>query len=227
MYQVDSMYEAMVDAVLEARAEGKATRWMACAAWWLGRQQIFGAHAFWQALAAKVTSTLPTADRDAIVAQLSGAEAALIASVTDWPEVPDMVTRYVAAWTPAEPDLAVLKADALRQIDASAETYRLQLLTGGSGQSMAYTQKLDEARAFVANPEIDPAEVPHVIAEAAATGMTPADKAAQIIATFDAWVQISAGIEAKRAAAKLAVEAAETAAEVTTAAYVDWAGGAE
>lgn len=222
MYQVDSMYEAMVDAVLEARAEGKATRWMACAAWWLGRQQIFGAHAFWQALAAKATSTLPTAERDAIAEQLSVAEAGLIASVTDWPEVPEIVTRFVAAWEPAEPDLAVLKADALRRIDVAAENYRLQFLTGGSGQSMAYTQKLDEARAFVANPEIDPVEIPHVIAEAAATGMTPADKAAQIIATFDAWVLISAGIEARRAAAKLAVEAATTAEAVTAAATVDW-----
>ncbi len=222
MYQVDSMYEAMVDAVLEARAEGKATRWMACAAWWLGRQQIFGAHAFWQALAAKVTSTLPTAERDAIAAQLSVAEAGLIGSVTDWPEVPEMVTRYVAAWSPAEPDLAVLKADALRRIDVSAETYRLQFLTGGSGQAMAYQQKLDEARAKIANPSIADASIPHIVAEAEATGMTKAEKATQIVATFEAWQPISAVIEGRRAAAKVAVESAETAEAVAAAAAVDW-----
>jgi hypothetical protein len=222
MYQVDSMYEAMVDAVLEARAEGKATRWMACAAWWLGRQQIFGAHAFWQALAAKVTNTLPTVERDAITAQLSGAEIGLIASVTDWPEVPEIVTRFVAAWAPTEPDIAVLKADALRQIDVSAENYRLQFLTGGSGQAMAYQQKLDEARAKIANPSIADASIPHIVAEAEATGMSKTDKAAQIVATFEAWQQISATIEGRRAAAKQAVEAASTPETVTAAAAVDW-----
>lgn len=223
MYRIDSMYEAMIEAVLEARAEGKATRWMACASWWFGRQQIFGATAFWQALAAKTTAALSSAEREAIVAQLSKQEEALIAATVDWPEIPELVTRYVAAWTPAAPDLATLKADALRSIDAAAEEYRLQFLTAGSGQAMAYQQKLDEARAFVADPEIDPALVPHIIAEASATGMAPADKAAQIIATFDGWVQISAGIEGKRAAAKAAVEAAQTAEEVATAASVDWA----
>lgn len=223
MYRIDSMYEAMIEAALEARAEGKATRWMACASWWLGRQQIFGATAFWQAVAAKTTAALSSAEREAIVAQLSKQEEALIAATVDWPEIPELVTRYIAAWTPAAPDLATLKADALRSIDAAAEEYRLQFLTAGSGQAMAYRQKLDEARAFVADPEIDPALVPHIIAEASATGMTPADKAAQIIATFDGWVQISAGIEGKRAAAKAAVEAAQTAEEVATAASVDWA----
>lgn len=222
MYRIDSMYEAMIEAVLEARAEGKATRWMACASWWLGRQQIFGATAFWQALAAKTTATLGSADQAAVIEQLSKAEEMLITASADWPDVPEVVTRYVSAWSPEPIDIEVLKADALRMIDASAEIYRLRFLTAGSGQAMAYQQKLDEARAYVANPGIDPAEIPHIIAEAAATGMTPAEKAGQIVATFAAWQLVSAGIEAKRAAAKIAVEAAATPEALTAAANVDW-----
>lgn len=222
MYKIDSMYEAMIDAVLEARTEGRATRWVAVSAWWLGRQQIFGAPDYWFALAAKTTSLLPTAERAAVVAQLSKQEEVLVDAAGDWPEIPEMVSRYVAAWAPSPVDLAVVKADALRRIDVSAENYRLQFLTAGAGQAMAYQQKLDEARAFTADPEIDPAEIPHIITEAAATDMTPADKAAQIIATFEAWQQVSASIEGKRAAAKLAVEAGETAEAVAAAAAVDW-----
>jgi hypothetical protein len=224
MYRIDSMYEAMIEAVLEARAEGKASRWMACSAWWLGRQQIFGAVEFWQTLAAKVTSVLSSADRASVVEQLSKQEEALVAAADAWPDVPETVSRFVSAWAPAEVDLATLKADALRRIDASAEDFRLQFLTPGSGQAMAYQQKLAEARAKLADPSIADAEIPHIISEAEATGMSKADKAAQIVATFEAWQQISAVVEGKRAAAKLAVEAAESAEAVASAANVEWSG---
>jgi len=41
MYRIDSMYEPMVEALLSARSENRADRWMACVAFWLGRQQIY------------------------------------------------------------------------------------------------------------------------------------------------------------------------------------------
>lgn len=225
MYNIDSMYEAMVEGLLEARAEGKATRWMAASAWWLARQQIFSATDFWRALAAKITSTLPAAERDALRDQLSKQEEALVDAAGDWPEVPASVSRFVSAWTPAAPDLAVLKADAVRRIDASAEQYRHQFLTPGSGQAMAYQQKLDEARAKIANPSIADASIPHIVAEAEALGISKGDMAQQIVSTFEIWQQVSAAIEGMRAAAKLAVAAAETPDAVATAANVDWAEG--
>lgn len=228
MYNIDSMYEAMVEGLLQAHADRREARWMAAAAWWLGRQQIFSASAYWQAFAAEMTSRLAAAERDDIMGQLSKSEldlvqAAISSSSGEWPQVPDLVSRYVAAWAPVEPDLETTKADALRRIDASAEVYRLQFLTAGSGQAMAYQQKLVEARAKIANPSIADVEIPHIVAEAAATGMSKADKAAQIVATFEAWQVLSAGVEGKRAAAKIAVEAATTAADVAAAAAVDWA----
>lgn len=225
MYRIDSMYEAMIEGLLEARAEGKANRWMATVAWWLARQQIHGATDYWRLLAARLTNELPPAEFDQLVAQLNKQEDDLLATVgDDWPAVPEGLTDLMASWQPAPPDLEACKADAIARIDASAEHYRLRYLTAGSGQALAYSQKLDEARAYVADPAIDQAAVPHIYAEAAATGMTPADKAAEIIATFEGWQQVSAVIEGKRAAAKLAVQAAETPEAVKAAANVEWEG---
>ncbi|MDX3929235.1 MAG: hypothetical protein QHC90_25965 [Shinella sp.] len=224
MYRIDSMYEPMVEALISAREEGKANRWMASVAWWLGRQQILGATEFWQALAAKITTTLDSDDREAMLDQLSRPETALLDAVADWPEVPAAVAQQIAAWSPAsvEPDLDALKADALKRIDRSAETYRLNFITPGDGQVMAYQQKLVEARAFVADPEIAAAEIPHLTAEAPVDGVTIAEKAAEIVATFEAWQTISAAIEGKRMAAKKAVAEAETAAAIASAATVNW-----
>ncbi len=100
MYRIDSMYEPMVEALLSARSENKADRWMACAAFWLGRQQIYNVSDYWLALAAKITSGLDTADKDAILDQLSNKEAALVSSAEDWPETPESLLSVVAGWSP-------------------------------------------------------------------------------------------------------------------------------
>jgi hypothetical protein len=100
MYRIDSMYEPMVEALLSARSESRADRWMACAAFWLGRQQIYNVPDYWLALAAKITSGLDAADKNAILDQLSNKEAALVASAGDWPETPSSLLAVVAAWSP-------------------------------------------------------------------------------------------------------------------------------
>ncbi|AYG66746.1 MULTISPECIES: DUF4376 domain-containing protein [unclassified Rhizobium] len=100
MYRIDSMYEPMVEALLAARSENKADRWMACAAFWLGRQQIYNVPEYWQTLAAKITSGLDTVDKDAILDQLSNKEAALVGSAADWPETPVSLVAIVAGWSP-------------------------------------------------------------------------------------------------------------------------------
>jgi hypothetical protein len=100
MYRIDSMYEPMVEALLAARSENKADRWMACAAFWLGRQQIYNVPDYWLALAAKITSGLDTADKEAILDQLNNKEAALIGAAGDWPEMPSSLSAVVAGWSP-------------------------------------------------------------------------------------------------------------------------------
>lgn len=100
MYRIDSMYEPMVEALLAARSENKVDRWMACAAFWLGRQQIYNVPDYWLVLAAKITSGLPVADKEAIVDQLSNKEAALVSTAGDWPEMPSSLSAVVAGWLP-------------------------------------------------------------------------------------------------------------------------------
>ncbi|NEI71316.1 DUF4376 domain-containing protein [Rhizobium lusitanum] len=100
MYRIDSMYEPMVEALLAARSESKADRWMACAAFWLGRQQIYNVPDFWLALAAKITSGLDAADKEAILDQLNNKEAGLVGSTEDWPETPSSLLAVVAGWSP-------------------------------------------------------------------------------------------------------------------------------
>lgn len=122
MYRIDSMYEPMVEALLSARSENRADRWMACVAFWLGRQQIYNVPDYWLALAAKITSGLDAADKDAILDQLSNKEATLVNSAGDWPEMPSSLQAVVAGWSP-EP----IPVD----LYAYAATKRYAVETGG------------------------------------------------------------------------------------------------
>ncbi|WP_286203133.1 DUF4376 domain-containing protein [Rhizobium lusitanum] len=95
---------------------------MAGAAFWLGRQQIYNVPDYWLALAAKITSGLDVADKDAILDQLSKSETALVDAAGDWPETPETLLAVVAGWSP-EP-VAV-------DLYAYAATKRYTIETGG------------------------------------------------------------------------------------------------
>jgi hypothetical protein len=90
----------MVEALLAARSENKADRWMAGVAFWLGRQQIYNVPDYWLELATKITSGLDVADKHAILDQLSKSETALIGAVGDWPETPPSLLAIIAGWSP-------------------------------------------------------------------------------------------------------------------------------
>ncbi|MCK8779096.1 hypothetical protein M0654_03760 [Rhizobium sp. NTR19] len=224
MYRIDSMYEAMADAVVKAHQAQTVDRWVAASAIWLARQQIFGVQDFWYELAAKVTSLLPDADRLAIDEQLSRQEEKLFQNTGDWPVVPSGLHAVVDSWSPqeAEIDIDLLRAEMVAKVDREAEAYRLNFITAGDGQAMTYQQKLAEARAKLANTSIADAEIPHIVAEAEATGMTKTDVAQSIVDTFAGWQILSAGIEGKRMAAKKAIAEAEAAEAIKAAAAVSW-----
>lgn len=224
MYKIDTMYDASMEAFFHALDEGKVERWMACIAWWNYRQHIGNAQEYWGAVAGKLTADLPTGDCEAVLDQLSKVEDALVGVATDWPERPENLLAYMAGWDPqiTEPDIEVLRTDAVRRIDRGAEDYRLKFITNGSGQVMTYQQKLAEARAKLANASIPNAEIPHIVTEAEIDGMTLLEKAGQIVGTYEAWQGISALIEGKRMAAKKAVADATDAAAVKQAAIVNW-----
>lgn len=229
MYRIDSIHDAAMDAFLRAREENRVERWMAAFAWWFYRQHIGNAQDYWSAIAGKLTAELPEADRLAILEQLGKAEDAFVSSAGDWPEMPENLLAYVARLNPSPeaPDLTALRDDAVRKVNREAEAYRLQFITAGDGQVMAYQQKLAEARAAIADGDIAEAAIPHIVAEAAIDGMTKTEKAEQIVATFEAWQAVSAAIEAKRLGAKKAIAAAETVAAISSAASVDWEGAGE
>lgn len=125
--------------------------------------------------------------------------------------------------------LPVLKAAALRAIDAAAELARQSFLTPGSGQALEYSATETEARAVLAvlaaGGTPDSADYPFVQAEVlalAATGQTVtlADAAAQVVVEADGWKAVGSAIKEIRRAAKMRVEQATTAAEVQRAVRV-------
>jgi hypothetical protein len=226
MYSIDSMYESMADGVVELLQQKKASRWAVAAAVWLGRQQILNAQSFWYEVASKMLAELAGPDAEALRGQLSKSEDTIFDGFGGtWPAIPDGVQSYIASWSPppAEVDLDALRVSAVAKIDRDAETYRMQFITPGFGQVMAYQQKLKEAEAKLANGSIANDKIPHIVAEAEADDMTTAQKAQQIVDTFAGWQHISAGVEAKRMAAKKAVALAETPETITGAAEVNWA----
>lgn len=224
MYKIDSMYEGMADALTEAVGQGKTTRWMAATAWWLGRQQIANAANYWLTMAARITADLNDADRESILVQLSKAEDAMVENAGAIPEMPSSVSQWMANWVPevVEVDLDKLRSGAVAKVDRAAEVYRLNFITAGDGQVMAYQQKLAEAEAYIENTSIDETEIPHIVREAAMDTVSLADKATEIVSVFRAWKAVSAGIEAKRLGAKKVIHAATIKAEIDAAMAINW-----
>lgn len=118
--------------------------------------------------------------------------------------------------TPAGPTVAQLQASALLTIDSNAETLRSLYITANSGQVATYIMKYNEATAFQAANYTG--TVPGLVqSEATATGDTAQAAADAIIAQYTAWATLAASIETVRRTAKIAVNAATTADEITTA----------
>lgn len=100
------------------------------------------------------------------------------------------------------------------KIDTMIETARLKIVTPGSGQAMVYQQKYEEALAFVANPAIDPLEVPHIYGEIGITAPSAFEVAQVILNLRDMWREVSAQLEHVRLSAKRSVELAGSLAEI-------------
>lgn len=129
---------------------------------------------------------------------------------------------YIASAPTPMPSLDDLRATAKADVDAAAEAFRLIYITSGSGQAMAYTQKLEEAKAYLGNNSLSAAECPHIFAEVGITGETAEAVAQVVVGMHAAWQIKSAKIEHKRLAAKAAIGAAETAKAISVAAQVNW-----
>ncbi|WP_426126342.1 hypothetical protein [Pararhizobium sp. PWRC1-1] len=225
MYDISSSHIIMLDAFWKSLKDDKKDRWMAYVSWWFYRQQVLNQPEFWSKMASHLTNQLPASDREGIIDQLNGIEGKVLLETTVAPDMPESLLQQLnLMFEPVPPvfDVEAARADAVSKIDRDAEAYRLRFITNGSGQVMAYQQKLSEAKAKLADDGIADTAIPHIVAEAAVDGVTLAEKAEQIVATFEGWQIVSASIERKRMGAKKAVAAAETAETITAAAAVNW-----
>jgi hypothetical protein len=119
-------------------------------------------------------------------------------------------------------NLAPLTAQLLARIDAETGEFRKRFITVGPGQEMTYVHKGNEAKAFLADPNPDPANYPMLKAEADATERPIAALAADVAQAALFWTLLGSASEAARIGAKRAVEAAATAAGKKAAAVIDW-----
>jgi hypothetical protein len=124
--------------------------------------------------------------------------------------------------TSTGPSLAQLQAQALTTIDTQAENIRLMYITPGSGQSMVYREKQQEAAAFLAayqtQAAADAADLTTYPLISAEIGITAADAwgVAQVFASvYTSWKTVAAAIERVRLTAKQQIAAATTPAAVT------------
>lgn len=118
-------------------------------------------------------------------------------------------------------DLAIMKARAMQEVDAAAEAARTRWITPGAGQAMEYLLTEAEARAYEAGA---PGPFPLLEAERDARRGVPSlsGVAAEVVALGAAWRRAAAEIKRMRRAAKIAVEAAKSPAEVAKATAVQW-----
>lgn len=118
--------------------------------------------------------------------------------------------------------LASLKVQLKVSVDTTAETERLKYITPGAGQAMTYQQKMEEVRALAQDAVPDLANYPMLSAEIGVTAATLREVAAVVLAAYQQWQQVGAGIEGLRLRAKAAIDAAETVSAALEAAEVTW-----
>lgn len=117
--------------------------------------------------------------------------------------------------------LMLFKKKLKTQIDNQAEQERLKYITDGVGQSMTYTEKVNQAASYsglytahLADPDNVPKpnddEYLLLKASLGIDGDTVLEVAETITYAYTMWQQIGAGIEATRLKAKVAIDAAET-----------------
>lgn len=119
-------------------------------------------------------------------------------------------------------DLAAERATAKALIDSSAEAFRLNFITPGDGQAMAYREKFNEAILFMQDQQVSEADIPHIVAEVGITGQTKYEVVQVVLNMHDMWKHVSAGIERARLAAKEAVDEATNPAAISEATEIDW-----
>lgn len=148
---------------------------------------------------------------------------------TPWPknvdgkETEDALSRVLEPYgiLMFAPTFEQIKQNLKTLIDNDAETQRLKYITNGVGQSMTYTEKVNQAaaysKAYMAN-KADPENVPAptdgeyslLASSLGIDGNTLLEVAETVTYAYAQWQQIGAGIEGVRLLAKLVIDEAKT-----------------
>lgn len=123
------------------------------------------------------------------------------------------------AMVAAEIDLDPIRESLTARIDAEAEEQRQRFISAHRLQHGTYRRKEEQARALAVDPL---AAVPLLAVEAAATGRSVAEVAANVIAAADAWHAADDAIEALRMGAKAAIRGAAHLGELHAAQLLNW-----
>ncbi|WP_143542812.1 hypothetical protein [Cereibacter azotoformans] len=130
----------------------------------------------------------------------------------DWLEaVAALPPDDVAPIEPAPPLLAVLRAEAICGINRVAGEIRRRYVTVMPGEEMLYLRKEAEARAYLADPDPDPADYPLIMAEEGITAPTAWHVAQVYLGLSAVWISLAAPLETARLGAIAQIELAEDA----------------
>lgn len=116
-------------------------------------------------------------------------------------------------------DLSILLSQAEAAIDQAASDASAKYISTGVAQEMRYTQKYECAVAYLASVAagVTPGGAAcFVTAEAEACGVTPLEKAQEIVAVYDRWTALAVQIEALRIGGKVKCKACADATELLT-----------
>lgn len=134
------------------------------------------------------------------------------------------VNNFYANWIASPDRLTEQQTQAKALVDQTAERARVKYITIGSGQSLAYQEKAEEAADYIAAGYPAPSGSPPVYegypfiqAEVNATGKTKEQAADDIIAAKSTWVSVGANIEEVRLGGKKNIDDAVDEAGVDSA----------
>lgn len=222
--KIDSMYEASAVGLLLAAKKKRTEAWMACTAFWLGRQQIFNVTEYWFQLAAKIYSELSKEDQELLLPQLSKQEDRYVSEVKDWPEMPERLAEVLPLSTkkPKESDLEELRAKLLRTVDAEANDQMPDWL--GPQRMVIRAEKLAQARVKLENAKVADDTIPYIVNEAKLQGIEKSEMAERIVKKAAEELAAHAKIENIRQTARKAITEAKTVDEAKAAySSVSWA----
>lgn len=126
-----------------------------------------------------------------------------LGELADWRVIDGQLVRAVP--------LATAQDRARHEINRVRGEVRLLFITALPGQEMVYLDKEAQARAYLSDPDPDPADYPGIMAEVGATAPTAYEVAQVYLNQAAIWRQVSAVIEGVAMAAHATIDTAASA----------------